>query len=99
MSIEDKFFPAEQFGGIATITALAAPYGNIRFMPTGGINTENLSRYLSCDKIAACGGSWMVKKDLIKAGEFEKIKIMAKKTVQLVADIRKDQTLQEGRHE
>lgn len=88
-----KFFPAEQFGGIDTIKALAAPYGNIRFMPTGGINTENLRRYLSCDKIAACGGSWMVKKDLIKAGEFEKIKIMAEKAVQLVADIRK----QEGR--
>ncbi len=88
-----KFFPAEQFGGIDTIKALAAPYGNIRFMPTGGINTGNLSRYLSCDKIAACGGSWMVKKDLIKAGEFEKIKIMAEKAVQLVADIRK----QEGR--
>lgn len=69
-----KFFPAEQSGGLAMIKAMAAPYHMLKFMPTGGINTENLKEYLACDKILCCGGSWMVKGDMIKAGEFEKIK-------------------------
>ena len=84
-----KFFPAEQFGGIATIKALAAPYTNVRFMPTGGISAKNLADYLSFKKIAACGGSWMVKGDMIAAGEFDKIKEMTKEAVDLVAEIRK----------
>ena len=69
-----KFFPAEQSGGLAMIKAMAAPYNMLKFMPTGGINTKNLKDYLACDKILCCGGSWMVKGDMIKAGEFEKIK-------------------------
>ena len=69
-----KFFPAEQSGGLAMIKAMAAPYNMLKFMPTGGINTKNLKEYLACDKILCCGGSWMVKGDMIKAGEFEKIK-------------------------
>ena len=52
-----KFFPAEQFGGVSTIKALAAPYTMVKFMPTGGVNLKNLRDYLSCDKIAACGGT------------------------------------------
>lgn len=83
-----KFFPAEQFGGVETIKALAAPYTMIKFMPTGGVNAKNLKDYLSCDKIICCGGSWMVKGDLIKAGEFDKICEMTKEAVGLVADIR-----------
>lgn len=83
-----KFFPAEQFGGIDTVKALAAPYVGIKFMPTGGIGMKNLKNYLSCDKIAACGGSWMVKGDLIKAGEFEKIRSMVKEAVDFAAEIR-----------
>lgn len=67
-----KFFPSEQFGGVETIKALAAPYTTVKFMPTGGVNTKNLKDYLSCDKIVCCGGSWMVKGDLVKAGDFEK---------------------------
>lgn len=59
-----KFFPAEQFGGVNTIKALAAPYTTIKFMPTGGVNAGNLKDYLGCDKIVCCGGSWMVKGDL-----------------------------------
>ena len=59
-----KFFPAEQFGGVSTIKALAAPYVGVKFMPTGGVNAKNLDSYLSCDKIVACGGSWMVKGDV-----------------------------------
>ena len=84
-----KFFPAEQFGGIATIKALAAPYTNVKFMPTGGISAKNLPDYLSFKKIVACGGSWMVKGDMIEAGEFDKIRDMTKEAVDLVATIRK----------
>ena len=83
-----KFFPAEQAGGIAMIKAMAAPYTMVKFMPTGGINTTNLADYLSCDKILCCGGSWMVKGDMIKAGEFDKICTMAKEAVAKVKEIR-----------
>lgn len=83
-----KFFPAEQAGGIAMIKAMAAPYHNIRFMPTGGINTGNLKDYLSCDKILCCGGSWMVKGDMIRNGEFEKIQVLVKEAKELAYAIR-----------
>ena len=63
-----KFFPAEQSGGLAKIKAMAAPYVNMKFMPTGGINAKNLTSYLDFPKIIACGGSWMVPGDLINAG-------------------------------
>ena len=83
-----KFFPAEQFGGVSTIKALAAPYTGVKFMPTGGVSAKNLESYLSFNKIVACGGSWMVKGDLIKAGKFDEITELVKEAVQLVADIR-----------
>ncbi|BFK51664.1 bifunctional 4-hydroxy-2-oxoglutarate aldolase/2-dehydro-3-deoxy-phosphogluconate aldolase [Blautia wexlerae] len=83
-----KFFPAVQFGGVSTIQALTAPYVGLKFMPTGGVNAKNLADYLQCKSIIACGGSWMVKSDLIKAGEFEKIKDMTKEAVSLVNEIR-----------
>ena len=68
-----KFFPAEQSGGLAKIKAMAAPYVNMKFMPTGGINAKNLTSYLDFNKIIACGGSWMVPGDLINAGEWDRI--------------------------
>ncbi len=83
-----KFFPAEQFGGVATIKAMAAPYVGLKFMPTGGVSAKNLESYLSCDKIVACGGSWMVKGNLVKAGKFDEIKAMTEEAVKLVAEIR-----------
>ena len=83
-----KFFPAVQFGGVSTIQALTAPYVGLKFMPTGGVNAKNLADYLQCKSIIACGGRWMVKSDLIKAGEFEKIKDMTKEAVSLVNEIR-----------
>lgn len=83
-----KFFPAEQFGGVLTMKALAAPFTGINFMPTGGISAKNLENYLSFDKIIACGGSWMVKEELVKAGKFDEIKQMVEEVVQLVANIR-----------
>lgn len=83
-----KFFPAEQFGGIAAIKVLAAPYTDIKFMPTGGINPKNLENYLSDDKIIACGGSWMVKGNLIKEGRFDEIRILTAEAVKLASGIR-----------
>ena len=84
-----KFFPAEQAGGVAMIKAMAAPYTGIKFMPTGGINAKNLEDYLSFDKIICCGGSWMVKGDLVKAGAFDKIKELTAEARNLVESIRK----------
>lgn len=79
-----KFFPAAQYGGLATIKALSAPFPSIRFMPTGGINADNICDYLSFSKIIACGGSWMVKDTLIREENFEKI---AELTAQAVARV------------
>ena len=84
-----KFFPAEPAGGLAMIKAVAAPYTMLKFMPTGGINLNNVEEYLKFDKILACGGSWMVKGDLIKAGKFDEITQMTKDAADLVARIRK----------
>lgn len=83
-----KFFPAEAAGGLKAIKAMAAPYVNLKFMPTGGINAKNINEYLAFPKIIACGGSWMVKGDLVKAGKFDEIKAMTEEAVKLVADIR-----------
>ena len=76
-----KFFPAENLGGISMIKALAAPYVGVKFMPTGGINANNINSYLDCDKILACGGSWMVKDTLINAGKFDEIEALTKEAV------------------
>ena len=68
-----KFFPAEAAGGLKMIKAMAAPYKNIRFLPTGGINASNIADYLEDPHVIACGGSWMVSKDLIAQGDFNGI--------------------------
>ncbi len=76
-----KFFPAEASGGIEMIKAMAAPYTTVKFMPTGGVNAKNICDYLSFDKIIACGGSWMVKKDLVAAGKFDEIERLTEEAV------------------
>lgn len=76
-----KFFPAEAAGGIGMIKAMSAPYGNIRFMPTGGINADNLLDYLRFDKIIACGGSFMVKESLIEAEDWDAIEALTREAV------------------
>ncbi len=83
-----KFFPAEQAGGVAMIKAMAAPYTMVKFMPTGGISAKNLADYLKFNKILCCGGSWMVKGDMIRNGEFDKIRELTKEAVELAASIR-----------
>ncbi|MCY3997497.1 MAG: bifunctional 4-hydroxy-2-oxoglutarate aldolase/2-dehydro-3-deoxy-phosphogluconate aldolase [Rhodobacter sp.] len=68
-----KFFPAAASGGLAMLKALSGPYKDVRFVPTGGVNPENLAEYLSLDNVAACGGSWMVEKELIADKDFESV--------------------------
>jgi len=68
-----KFFPAEASGGLAMLKSMSAPYTDVKFIPTGGINQNNLCSYLSNSKVHACGGSWMVKADLISSGNFDEI--------------------------
>lgn len=84
-----KFFPAEAVGGLSMIKSAAAAYTSLRFMPTGGIHPGNLKDYLSCDRIVCCGGSWMVKGDLVKAGDFQKIRQLAAEARQLADSARK----------
>jgi len=84
-----KFFPAEALGGLKLIKAMAAPYGNVKFMPTGGINANNICDYLAFNKVIACGGSWMVDKKLIAEGKFDEIERMCREAVELVKNINK----------
>ena len=76
-----KFFPAEQNGGVAKLKALAGPYTNLRWMPTGGVNTKNMMDYLGFDKIVACGGTWVGKKDLINGQKWDEITAICKDAV------------------
>ncbi len=79
-----KFFPAEASGGIAMIKAMSAPYGGVKFMPTGGINAGNINNYLSFNKVLACGGSWMVDKKLVAAGNFDEITRLSREAVETI---------------
>lgn len=83
-----KFFPAEAGGGVKTLKAIAGPYPDVKFIPTGGVNAANLSGYLSLASVHACGGSWMVKKQLIAQGRFDEITELAKEAMALVQQIR-----------
>lgn len=83
-----KFFPAENAGGLKMIKAMSAPYTMMKFMPTGGINATNVRDYLACNKILACGGSWMVKGDLINAGDFIQIEKLTREAAVIVKEIR-----------
>jgi 2-dehydro-3-deoxyphosphogluconate aldolase/(4S)-4-hydroxy-2-oxoglutarate aldolase len=76
-----KFFPAEPSGGVEFLKAMAAPYRGIQFIPTGGITRDNLSSYLSYNRVHACGGSWMVKADLISSGQFAEITRLTREAV------------------
>lgn len=81
---EVKFFPAENMGGLKTIEAIGAAYPNIRFMPTGGININNISTYLASPKILACGGSWITPAKALEAGDYDAIEALAKQAMQTV---------------
>jgi 2-dehydro-3-deoxyphosphogluconate aldolase/(4S)-4-hydroxy-2-oxoglutarate aldolase len=79
-----KFFPAGTSGGAPAIAALAGPFGNVRFVPTGGIKPKNLQEYLDIPAVAAVGGSWMVPRDRIEAGDFAGIAELVAEAVALV---------------
>jgi 2-dehydro-3-deoxyphosphogluconate aldolase/(4S)-4-hydroxy-2-oxoglutarate aldolase len=80
-----KFFPAESMGGVATLKALAGPYPDVRFIPTGGITPELLPNYLKLPSVLACGGSWLAPRDLLAAGRFDAIKVLVEQAVKLLA--------------
>ncbi len=83
-----KFFPAEPAGGLKMIKALAAPYVNVSFMPTGGISAANVRDYLAYDRIVACGGSWMVSGKLVREGNFAEVKRLVREAADIVKEIR-----------
>lgn len=84
-----KFFPAEQSGGLPKIKAMSAAYGDIMFIPTGGISADNLSSYISFNKVLACGGTFMVKDSLIKEKQWNTISELSRKAVEIVNISRK----------
>lgn len=79
-----KFFPAEPLGGVAYLKAISAPYGELSFMPTGGVSVSNVNSYLAFNKVIACGGSWMAPAEWIAAGEFDRITAEVKAAVAAV---------------
>ncbi len=83
-----KFFPAEAAGGIKMLQALSQPYWNIKFMPTGGISAENLEDYLKLSGVIACGGSWMVKQELIETESYNQITRLSKEAKEIVKKVR-----------
>lgn len=83
-----KFFPMETMGGLPNLKAVSAPYGNMHFIPTGGIKAGALAAYLKFDKVLACGGSWIAPQNLIADGKFEEIARLAKEAVAIVKDAR-----------
>jgi 2-dehydro-3-deoxyphosphogluconate aldolase/(4S)-4-hydroxy-2-oxoglutarate aldolase len=82
-----KFFPAKQAGGLAMIKALCAPYTTVKFIPTGGIDLTNLAEYLAFPKIVACGGSFMVKDELINNGDWHEITELTREAVHIVSRV------------
>ncbi len=83
-----KFFPAEASGGVPYLKALAGPFREVPFVPTGGINASNLSSYLKLPTVAACGGSWMVPVPLLVEGNFKRIEALTAEAVALVKEVR-----------
>jgi 2-dehydro-3-deoxyphosphogluconate aldolase/(4S)-4-hydroxy-2-oxoglutarate aldolase len=79
-----KFFPAEASGGVNMVKALLAPYGDVHIMPTGGVNQKNIKDYLAVPRVLACGGTWMVDKKLVEAGEWEELARLTREAVELV---------------
>lgn len=83
-----KFFPAETSGGAAAIKALSAPFGDISFVPTGGIGPKNLADYIAVKTIVGCGGSWMCPRDALASGDFATIERLTREAVELVRSLK-----------
>lgn len=83
-----KFFPAGNFGGLSTIKSLSAPFNQLQFMPTGGVNKDNLKDFLALDQIIAVGGSWICSQSLIKEKKWTEITRLCKEAKQILASVR-----------
>ena len=83
-----KFFPAEASGGVKFLKAVRAPYANITFMPTGGVNEDNLVEYLATPGVVACGGSWMVPADAVASGDYAAIESLVRRAVYKMLNFR-----------
>lgn len=84
-----KFFPAEEMGGVSAIEAISAVFKDLKFFPMGGIDKDSMRKYLACERVAAVGGSWMVKSSFIELGKFDKIEKLAREAVYSAADARR----------
>ena len=82
-----KFFPAEPAGGVAYLKAIAAPYGMVEFIPTGGISAANVGGYLAFKKVVACGGSWMAPAEWIRGKQFDRIRQETETAVAVAQEI------------
>lgn len=83
-----KFFPASLLGGVPMLKALSAVYRDMKFMPTGGISTQNLAAYLGLPSVAACGGSWLTPQAVVAAEDFDAITELATQAVEIAASVR-----------
>ena len=83
-----KFFPAEAAGGLKMIKAVCAPYKMVSFMPTGGINIDNVNGYLSFDRIVACGGTWIVPKKALNEDNYDEITRLCKEAKEHIKEVR-----------
>lgn len=83
-----KFFPADVYGGIKAIKALSAPFGQVRFIPTGGVSEANLKEFIENKSVAAVGGSWVCKKDDIAAHDWDKITRLSNNAVTIIKETR-----------
>lgn len=83
-----KFFPADVYGGIKAIKALSAPFGQVRFLPTGGVSPDNLKDFISNKAVAAVGGSWVCKKDDIANHDWDKITALSAEAVKTIKEMR-----------
>ncbi|WP_159737618.1 bifunctional 4-hydroxy-2-oxoglutarate aldolase/2-dehydro-3-deoxy-phosphogluconate aldolase [Vibrio atypicus] len=81
-----KFFPAEASGGVNMVKALLAPYTDVSLMPTGGVNQNNIKEYLAIPRVLACGGTWMVDKKLLEAGNWDELARLTREAVALVSE-------------
>ena len=83
-----KFFPAEEIGGVRMLKTLHAPYQEVQFIPTGGINARNLAEYLALPNVVACGGSWMATESMISEGRFDEIARLSREARAIVGRAR-----------
>jgi len=83
-----KFFPAEAMGGVVFLKALAGPFRDVCLIPTGGVNATNLAAYLELPLVAACGGSWLVAPRLVRERAFDRVEVLAREAVAIVAEVR-----------